>query len=384
MSDSLYEQSEKLSKEGDADGARQLLQQAAEAHHFRSMIRLFELDNDRKWIDRAIELGSSEAMNALALHIHVPAGQFAEAKALYEKAIDLGNTDAMYNLAHSLEHGEGEPANHELAKFWFDRGAELGDADCLERSATMVERGQACQKNEELAERMYETAFEKGSLQAAVSLGDLLQEYRRYEEADQWYRKAADKNFPLGWKKLAEVEEDEDKKIEYYRKAYDLGRLDTAACLAWLFQAKEDWSSAHHWWEKADEAGVSEARSSLGTMYIYGARDEEKGLQILLEGVHDLDEDCCLKLEVFLRGKQRFHDVIGLWCSMFERTRNKRYLEILAKTLYNDSTVVYEMWRDLAQKQRDLEHLEAQVKYQPGGFGYYEAMADFESKIPKL
>ena len=67
-----------------------------------------DFNNSFSFSKKAVQLGSAEAINLLALHYHYAEGtdeNFTKAIELYQKAIEMGNTDALVNLGIMYEEG---------------------------------------------------------------------------------------------------------------------------------------------------------------------------------------------------------------------------------------------------------------------------------------
>jgi TPR repeat protein len=82
------------------------------------------------WLTRAAEMGNAQAMNNLALAYSrgelVPKDD-AKAAEWYRKAADAGFVPAMSNLAFSYLSGTGLAVNEKEARRWLKAAAEKGD-----------------------------------------------------------------------------------------------------------------------------------------------------------------------------------------------------------------------------------------------------------------
>jgi len=136
-------------------------------------------------------------------------GKFQEAVALFRQAADLGNTNAMKDLAESYSTGEGVAKDGLEAERWLVRAA-AGD-----NSAAMV------------------------SLGALYLFGDAIPQ--SFEEAARWFQRAADRKNPDAMYNLGGLYEsgdgvprDVEKAMQLYRESANLGNGDAKRRLAEL------------------------------------------------------------------------------------------------------------------------------------------------------
>ncbi len=138
----------------DIAGARQLLQQAAEAGYPPAMVTLgFDLLTRARsaaeaevaigWYRKAAEAGDGHAMYLLGAFrergrstLKVPR-DLPEAERWYRRAADAGHAGAMAALGRMHEHGLQVRKDREAALSWYRRAAELGDEDAAKRLARL-------------------------------------------------------------------------------------------------------------------------------------------------------------------------------------------------------------------------------------------------------
>ena len=93
--------------------------------------------------EKAIELGNSHAMNNLAYKYKNGMGveeNYEKAIELYEKAIQLGNTSAMINLGFMYQYGNGVNPDYEKAFELYIMAYNLGDKNSLTRIKNTIEQ----------------------------------------------------------------------------------------------------------------------------------------------------------------------------------------------------------------------------------------------------
>jgi TPR repeat protein len=84
---------------------------------------------------KAADLGDTDAMFNLATSYEDGRGvdqDEAEAARLYRQAADLGNTDAMYYIGGKYENGEGVTKDLAKARSYYQKAADGGDSHATE------------------------------------------------------------------------------------------------------------------------------------------------------------------------------------------------------------------------------------------------------------
>jgi TPR repeat protein len=74
-------------------------------------------------------------------------GDKAGAAQLVLKAAQAGHPEAMYEMGHLYEHGDGVAKNIKEAGRWYRAGAEAGDPKAQASFGTMYENGQGVAEN---------------------------------------------------------------------------------------------------------------------------------------------------------------------------------------------------------------------------------------------
>ncbi|KAH8097909.1 hypothetical protein JL720_828 [Aureococcus anophagefferens] len=164
-------------------------------------------------LKRHIENGVPEAMNELgeAYVDRKCAKSFRlvlsakRAVKLWEKAAQLGNAEAMYNLAFSFEKGRGVKLNLKKAMHFYRMSADMGDAVSQKRLGVLL-----CNlKNFEERFRYIKLSAEQGwtpgerELGWCYELGDGVE--ADVQEAKHWFMRAAVKGDEFAKTKLAEL-----------------------------------------------------------------------------------------------------------------------------------------------------------------------------------
>ncbi|MBR6655034.1 MAG: sel1 repeat family protein [Alistipes sp.] len=141
------------------------------------------------------------------------------------------------------------------------------------------------QKRYEEAVQCYRRAAEQGYAPAQNHLGVCYKRGkgvpRDYNEAVQWYRKAAEQGHTAAQSNLAEcyyygrgVTEDHYEAVKWARKAADEGNRQAQYRLGYCYSngkgVTQDRYEGVHWYRKAAEQGHTAAQSNLAECYYYG------------------------------------------------------------------------------------------------------------------
>ena len=124
---------------------------------------------------------------------------------LWEKAAQLGNAEAMYNLGKSFQYGRGVKLNLKKAMNFYRMASDRGDPVSQKRLGTML----CGLKNFEEGFRYYKLSAEQGwtpgerELGRCYQIGDGVE--ADVQEAKHWYMRAAAKGDEFAKTKLAEL-----------------------------------------------------------------------------------------------------------------------------------------------------------------------------------
>src|SRR5215216_2631944 len=169
--------------------------------------------------------------------------QYAAALKLFEVAAQKGDREAQHTLAFMYRDGKGTKRNEAKALAWYRRAAEQGYAPAEYNLGLMYAQGEGVKPDPAAAQRWFRRAADHGSVEAQVKLAEIAIFDEKYEEALLWFSKAADRDdadaaFNVGslYYMGQEVDKDEAKATEYYRKAARLGMLEAKNVLKSLGQ----------------------------------------------------------------------------------------------------------------------------------------------------
>ncbi|CAM3464577.1 protein kinase domain-containing protein [Stackebrandtia soli] len=168
------------------------------------------------------------------------------------------------------DHSDTLATRQDLERWRGDKSQQQSDkAEAIDID-TMVNLGSMAQKQGDLdeAEKWFRKAAEAGHTGAMVDLGLLVWE-RDIDSAEGWFRKAADAGekwamFNLGI--LLRDRGDLDDAEEWYRKAADAGHTGAMHNLGLLLRDRGDLDDAEEWLRRASDAGNTGAMQSLGRL----------------------------------------------------------------------------------------------------------------------
>ena len=252
----------------------------------------------------------------------------------YEKAADMGNADAQYNLALLYYNGKLGKKDFRTAFKWFYKCAESGDAGAQFFVGAMYYAGEGTEQNYQKAVQWYQKAIEQGDAGAMYCLGTMYYDgdgidgdketgialiKRAAASGDEDAQKWLDKNVGnreengggegllsntfnaievavevaheeakgFGRQALEHFKKGEFKEaLPLFLKAAELGK-DGTACgmLGTMYQngfgTSADPEKAFYWYEKAAIAGNATGYASLGHCYKMGfgtTQDYKKAL----------------------------------------------------------------------------------------------------------
>eukprot|EP00729_Bicosta_minor_P003437 gene3437-22189_t len=180
-----------------------------------------------------------------------------QAARFYTSSAEMGNTNAICNLATMYDTGNGVPQDKAMAASWYQKAADQDSSHAAYNLAIMYKNakgnlgvmyanGHGCKQSYEKAVALYREAVLEGNSSAECNLGDL---YRHgtyfeqdYETAAAYYKSAGNDGMPDAQINLAEmyehglgVERDNEEAVRWYRRAADQGNADAMAALAKMY-----------------------------------------------------------------------------------------------------------------------------------------------------
>lgn len=154
------------------------------------------------WFNKAADAGYVWAQFSLGYFYDAGIGTEQNNKLAgqwYLRAADAGNEYAQHNVGMMFETGQGTPVSYVDAVKWYRKSAQQGNAKSAYFLGKMFEDGRGVQADIDLAATYYRRAADGGVAAAQTRMGDFYYDGKgglpqKYEEALQWYRKAAERN----------------------------------------------------------------------------------------------------------------------------------------------------------------------------------------------
>ena len=157
-----------------------------------------DLAESAEWFQKAAELGHSDAQCHLGNLYHHGEGvdrDDVEAAKWFRKAAGQGASDAQCYLGELYYDGEGVEQDFAEAAKWYQKATEQGDSDAQCRLGMCYDSGEGVEQDHVQAAKWYRKAAEQGDSDAQCNLGGCYRDGEGVEldvaEAVVWYEKAA-------------------------------------------------------------------------------------------------------------------------------------------------------------------------------------------------
>ncbi|MDR1597344.1 MAG: sel1 repeat family protein [Holosporales bacterium] len=160
--------------------------------------------------------------------------------------------------------------------------ADKGDTEALTTLGVMYSTGDGVDEDIEKGFRYYLKAAELGCPWGQLNVsGAYLSGTGTKTNVDlglEWIRKSAEQDCYMAYHNLGNiyekgefgVEMDRDKALECYRKAFDLGWVESAYAIGRMYEDEENYAEAMTWYTIAAENGDPYAQYGVATFYACG------------------------------------------------------------------------------------------------------------------
>ena len=217
----------------------------------------------------------------------------------YKKSASQGYYLPMNKLGNEY-YNQGD---YEESNKWYKLAGEAGYDWGWYNLANAYRKGNGVEKDDYKAMELYKKAYDIGDAAARKSaddIGNIYCDRGDYEEANNWYKLAGEAGYDLGWSNLADnyrigngVDKDEDKAIELYKKAYDIGDAaagKSADAIGNIYYYRDDYEEANNWYKLAGEAGYDWGWIHLANNYRTGRgveKDDDKAKELYKKAYGD-------------------------------------------------------------------------------------------------
>ena len=279
----------------DEKRAIKMYQVAAELGVSEAMVALgniLALEEDTDRIDEAIalftnaaELGNANGAYNLGVLYETDKSPDEEGytdyiqKSLYwyQKAVELGDDSANFDIATIYLDGNGVDKDVEKAIEFYKRGAKAGDHHCITALGSLYHDGDDCERDYEKAFTYFKKGAKLGNPTAQI--GRCVEQ--NDEIAFKWYMRAARQDYAtaqfnvgLFYERGDGVKQDDKKAFKWYLKAAENGDVDAQYKVAEAYDngrsVKQNDEQAYNWYLKAAENGHATAMHNLACCFMNG------------------------------------------------------------------------------------------------------------------
>ena len=210
------------------------------------------------------DLSNSKILNILDLYYEFKEENYTQAIKYYQMALELGNTDAMCNLACYYD----KEKDYDQAIQYYQMASELDNTNAMCNLARYYNE----KENYVQAIQYYQMAIKLGN---STAMNNLAYHYEKkekdYPQAIEYYQMAIKLGNSTAMCNLAlhyyEKEKDYTQAIQYYRMAANLGNSTAMNNLAFCYHEKEkDYTQAIQYYRMASELGNTNAMKNLSFM----------------------------------------------------------------------------------------------------------------------
>ena len=219
-----------------------------------------------------------------------------------EKAVELGNANAAFELGSYYELGIGKDVNYLKAKELYEKAIGLGHVDAKFNLALLLIDGNASFNDVGAARQYMKDLAEMGDVEAKYSLALLYLQSSEDVEVDleaslNWLRLAAEAghppaqfNYALHFLNGDGVNKSPQRALMWFQKAADQGLAPAFFNLALMNERGEgtpkNMEKAIEFYQKASQLGDAPAKQNLGIKYLLGSdvtRDDLKAVELISE-----------------------------------------------------------------------------------------------------
>lgn len=249
------------------------------------------------WDLKAAQNGDGDAMYAVGCRYAegiegVVAQDYGEALRWWRKAAETGDLggDAHYKIAECYRDGLGVTKDIDVAVQWLLLSAGRGNL----RAQTELGVTYMCDGNATEGLKWLKEAARRGEPEAQLTLGKVYEEGicgvpQDYYTAFEWYKKAAEQEWPDGMSRLGMMyltergcSADAEKGLRLIKMSAEQGSVEAQLFLAWshyyiqdVAPVAQDFAEAERWCRRPAEEGTVRAQTLMGhILYQQGRKSE--------------------------------------------------------------------------------------------------------------
>jgi len=231
---------------------------------------------------KAADQGEAEAMFELGVREQQDKKQMTD---WFRRSAERGSPNGQYQFGLSLQDGRGIQKDEKAALEWIRKAADQDNLVAINAVGDFLANGIGTAKDETEAAKWYRKAAEAGFSNAQYSLAIMLDEGRGIvqdqTEAAKWYRILVRKNYVWTNYRLAQmliegigVAKDEVEAVKWLRAAAEFGSADSQCYLAYMLEfgrgVEKNDAEAVRWYRKAVAQNHAHAMNNLGILVELG------------------------------------------------------------------------------------------------------------------
>ena len=288
-----------------------------------------EYFNAENCFQKAIERGQTNALFNLGVLYHFQE-KHAEAEQYYLKAINNGQVNAMINLG-AIYKSQGKLPE---AEKYYLLAMGKGDVDALINLGILHFNQNRYSK----AENYFLQAIEKGHFDATIHLGNLYRIQGKSTEAEKYYLSAIEKGNELAMYNLGVLYHNQKKYSDaekYYLPAIEKGNAEAMYNLGVLYHSQNKFSEAEKLYLRSVEKGNISAIYNLGVLYHNQNKFSETEKQYLI--LIEKNQTNVYKNLSMLYYQQNIHKSKALkYVQQYEVDKNFQIIVEIWNGIYND------------------------------------------------
>ena len=229
----------------------------------------------REWFAKAAAQDNPEGLywHGLVLNDSTNGNDHKEAVRAFERAAELGHSEACDMLGDCYQKGDGVKEDAKAAVDWFRKAAERGSADGMFHLGKCHYHGNGVKENNTQAVKWFREAIEKGNVKAKTYLGNCYLYGHGVKESNN-----------MALKLFLEAAEEGD----------TAAKTMVGRCYNEGWGTEVNYAKAAEWFQKAADQGDVQAQGYLGGLLLFGEgieQDEQRGFRMIRSAAEALGDD---------------------------------------------------------------------------------------------
>ena len=292
--------------------------------------------------------------------------------ASFEKALELGKTEANFYLGVLYDWYGYPEKNFEMARVYYEAAGD--DPYAWLSLGFLYYNGQGVEEDTAKAQELFEAVIAKGCKEGYLGRGAIAVTDEDCETALEYYKKALEGEeqiyiaaamYDIAYIYFSGqgVEQDYAKALEWFEKSADLGYSAAMNGIGYMYHygegVEQDFTKALEWLEKSADLGDSTAMINIASMYENGEGVEQDFTKAIewYEKSADLDNtDAMGSLGIYYLATQKYAKALG-WFEKAADLGNADAMDVIAYMYENGIGVARnsekaQEWHDKAEDAR--------------------------------